>query len=191
MRFWLGGPRLFGARTGVLVGAEDFVRSRRNRAVSSGSDNSQFLYVAVNDAGLVKVGITGNPDARLSQLRYASESPVRYAWIAAPQGEALAIEQDALRALAEYQHSGEWLTASAETAIGAINTAALRRGENLLVVTLPMARRICNVIASGEAVTKPTTALGRVVVGIFQLLAGFILAALVLVFLVARLGRIF
>jgi len=166
----------------VLVGPEDFIRNRQTRTASSGTDNGQFLYVAVNDAGLVKVGITGNPDARLSQLRHASESPVRFAWIAAPQGAAFPIEQDVLRALAEYKHSGEWFTASAETAIGVINTAALRRGENLLVVTLPMARRIVNVTAAGQGVKPRQSTALSILKAVGQMLLGVVLGIALFVF---------
>jgi hypothetical protein len=182
MRLWISGPRLFGIPTGLILGPEDFRRRNQTRAASS--DNSNFIYVAANDAGLVKIGITGNPDARLSQLRYASESPVRYAWIAAPQGAAFAIEQDALRALAEYKHSGEWLTASAELAIGAINTAALRRDQNLLVVTLPMARRIVNSIAARQR-AKPSA-----LYIIAQVLLGIVLGVALFGFIVFRISRI-
>jgi hypothetical protein len=78
MRFWFSGPRIFGIRSGISLGREDFrARSRSSTTTSGAEPNSdKFVYV-VSGGNLVKIGITANPNARLAFPRAGQRGPYR------------------------------------------------------------------------------------------------------------------
>jgi hypothetical protein len=87
-RLLLFGPKIFGLRTGLSLGREDFVGFARQQTSASAIDpDHSFVYVVKADNGLCKIGMTTNPNARLAQLRSGSASPLEFAWIGAPKGE--------------------------------------------------------------------------------------------------------
>lgn len=78
------------------------------------------LYVMRSVAGLVKVGISGNPALRSRALTAEAKGPVTVAWSRrVPSGKARRIEAKVLHGLRSWHHRGEWFTCSAEVAIQA------------------------------------------------------------------------
>jgi hypothetical protein len=69
MRLWLSGPRILGIRPGITFRPDElFEKPKPRKSASSGS----FIYVVQADNGMLKIGISTNPSARLAQLRTAS-----------------------------------------------------------------------------------------------------------------------
>jgi hypothetical protein len=145
MRLLLFGPRLFGLRTGISIGREDFRRAGQTHSGTGSAaidPDHSFVYVVKADNGLCKIGMTTNPAARLAQLRSGSASPLEFAWIGAPKGDTIAIERDAHDMLAKYRKNGEWFAIEPDAAVGAIHTVAYRRGQPVLDLTADQAERI-------------------------------------------------
>jgi hypothetical protein len=193
MRFWFAGPRLFaGFRPGVSFGPEDFRSARQTRGGANAIDpDHSFLYVIKNDAnGLCKIGRTTYPNARLAKLQNEFTARLEFAWLGAPKEQTIAIEAEAHRMLDKYRRNGEWFAVSADCAVGAIHSAAYRRGQPCLDLTVEQAEQI-RLIACQQSNKPSTTTFSRVAEGLFQLLAAFIIAGAVLVFLMFRFGRLF
>jgi hypothetical protein len=89
-----------------------------------------------------KIGITGNPQARLAQLNAGSPVPLEFAWLGVPRDQGALIEQDAHAMLAPYRRNDEWFAIAPDAAVGAINAAAQRRGHPILGVTPDQAELI-------------------------------------------------
>lgn len=142
MRLIAFGPRFLGLRWGVSLGRRDFEKIFASGAKASNPDTGSFLYVVRGDHNRVKIGITENPSARLAQLQTGSAFPLEFAWIGAPQGQAVGIEYDAHQMLANYRQNGEWFEVAPDAAVGAINAAAQRRGMNILGCTPEFAEQI-------------------------------------------------
>ena len=136
MRFWISGPRLLGGliRPGVSFGPSDFRRARP--ATVSSAD---FVYVVAGEHGLIKVGFTTNPQARLATLRTASPYSLEMVFCAPAYGSAFVIEQAAHDILSKHRASGEWFAVTPEMAIAAIYAAADRSGRSLLSPVAPAA----------------------------------------------------
>lgn len=148
MRLLLFGPRIFGIRTGVSLGRDDFEKAFGKKAATGQSPidlDHSFVYVIKGEHGRCKIGITGNPRARLDQLQTGSAHPIELAWIGAPAGDVIAIERDAHAMLAQYRRNGEWFEVSHDAAVGAICSAAARRNKNVLGLTLEQADQIVSV----------------------------------------------
>jgi predicted GIY-YIG superfamily endonuclease len=168
MRFFVFGPRVFGLRTGVSLGREDFARSAGQATSSAAIDpDHSFIYVVKSGNGLCKIGMTTNPNARLAQLRSGSASPLEFAWIGAPKADTIAIEREAHKMLDQYRRNGEWFAVAPDAAVGAIHSVAYRRGQPVLDLTADQAERIRQIACMPQS--KSTTALGRVAVGLLQM----------------------
>ena len=79
MRLRLSGPKIFGVRPTLSLGPEDFrTRIGQTGRFSEGSapPSIGFVYVIRGEHGLIKVGSSTNPRARLAQLRTASPFPL-------------------------------------------------------------------------------------------------------------------
>jgi hypothetical protein len=128
MRIWLSGPRMFRGmiRLGISLGPEDF----RSRSMPSPRRQLQgsFIYVISDNHGLIKVGISINPAARLTQLQTASATPLKIAYVGALRCSGYAIEAETRR-LAAYRRSGEWFDVPPDLAVAAVCAAAYRLGE--------------------------------------------------------------
>lgn len=157
MRLIAFGPRFLGLRWGVSLGRRDFEKIfARGAAKANDPDTGSFLYVVRGDHNRVKIGITANPNARLAQLQTGSAFPLEFAWIGAPQGQAIGIEYDAHQMLANYRHSGEWFEVAPDAAVGAICASAQRRGMNILSCTPELAERIRQVGAAQNTKQQST-----------------------------------
>jgi hypothetical protein len=192
VRFFLFGPRVFGLRTGISLGREDWAKlNAQPKSTGTGIDpDHSFLYVIKGDRGLVKIGMTTNPTARLAQLRSALSLPLEFAWIGASEGRTIAIEREAHSMLAQYRRNGEWFEISPDAAVGAVNAAAYRLGQSVLGMTPERAEEIVQ-IARGQTTIKPTSALARAGIAILQLIAGMILSALLIGWVLIRFVRVF
>jgi hypothetical protein len=134
MRFWISGPHILGIRPGISFRPGEFSRgpSPRNRARRAGfirQLQGSFIYIIRGDHGLLKIGISSNPSARLAQLRTASAVPLTIAYVGALRCDGYAVEAEAHRTLAGYRLEGEWFNCPVDMAVAAIAVAAHRLGE--------------------------------------------------------------
>jgi hypothetical protein len=117
---------------------------------------------------------------------------LQLAWVGAPKEQAVAIEHDAHQLLDKYRQNGEWFAVAPDAAVGAIHAAAFRRGQPVLDLDAQQAEKIRQVgyqLQQNE--NKPTSAFTRAGIAILQLVAGMILAALLIGFVFIRFARIF
>lgn len=121
MRFWVGGPRIFGLRTGVSFGPGDFAP---RRAAPRGSMNGSFVYVIRGQHNLVKIGVSTNPAARLATLQTASPFKLELAFLARTNSDGYAIERRAHDLLSKQRTEGEWFDIPSELAASALMGAA-------------------------------------------------------------------
>ena len=119
MRFWIGGPRILGVRTGVSFGLGGG-RQWQGPQSAGGQGN---VYVIQGDHGLVKIGISTNVAARLATLQTSSPYQLRLVF-SAPCADAMRAEQEAHAALDSLRMAGEWFDVPAATAIAAVQDAA-------------------------------------------------------------------
>jgi hypothetical protein len=126
-RFWLSGPRILGIRPGISFRLDELLRKPSPRRQLQGN----FIYIVQADNGMVKIGISTNPSARLAQLRTASAVPLAIAYVGALRCNGYAIEAEAHRTLADYRLEGEWFNCPVGMAVAAIGAAAYRLGESI------------------------------------------------------------
>jgi Meiotically up-regulated gene 113 len=131
VRLYAFGPRIFGLRTGISIGPEDFrPRARRvaRHADCGGLDQGQFIYVVRGDHGLLKAGISSNPVARLAQLRTASPFPLEMVYVAVAGGLVEPLERRVHAALANNRCNGEWFDCPLSHVVAAIHGCATDMG---------------------------------------------------------------
>jgi hypothetical protein len=177
MRFYLFGPRMFHGllRPGISFSPEDSRRRpspRRQSRQLSGS----FIYVIQADDGLIKVGISSNPSARLAQLQTSTPSRLSLAYIGALRCNGYAVEAEAHRRLADYRRSGEWFNCPVDIAVAAIGAAAYRLGEPIASGDPRLADEVVR-ISSTQEDSRSRNILGFVVVAIIKGILGIICAA--------------
>ena len=192
MRLLLFGPRIFGLRTGISLGREDFARfaGQKRSTTASSADADKFVYV-IKGGGLCKIGVSNDPVVRLSQLQNTFDAPIELAWVGVPNEQAVAIERDAHQLLDKYRRHGEWFEVAPDAAVGAVHAVAFKRGVPVLDLDPQQAEQI-RLVGARLAITanKPSTALGRAGAAILQLIVGMVVAIGLLAFLAVRLGRI-
>lgn len=128
MRLFFIGPRIFGVRPGV-----SFKVGGRSR-VKPDQSGKQFVYVIRGEHGMSKIGISTNPEARLSALQTGSAHPLSFAYVATVAKNALSVEQKAHTMLRRHRTTGEWFDIPTEMAVGALNAAASALGDSLTPV---------------------------------------------------------
>jgi hypothetical protein len=194
MRFWLSGPRILGIRPGISFRPDELLRKPSPRRQLQGS----FIYVIRGDHGLLKIGISSNPSARLAQLQTASAVPLAIAYVGALRCSGYAVEAEAHRTLAPYRAAGyryspsnkaimrrcsadvfvslggEWFDCPVDMAVAAIAAAAYRLGETITSGDPKLANEVVR-IAAAEAATGPGL-LSRIVLAIIKGIIGIILA---------------
>lgn len=136
MRFFLGGPRIFGLRTGLIFSHRDLWNQR-----SGAKEISDFVYVIRRSDGAVKVGMTNNPPQRLRNLQTGSPNRLSFAYVAGCAGVAARIESEAHKLMDAYAIQGDWFEASPEVAVAAVNAAAARLDFSLIVSDPALAER--------------------------------------------------
>src|SRR5258708_39461574 len=162
MRFFFTGPRIFGIRPGISLGASDFRKAfgapRRGTVPrSGGAMTGSFVYVIEGQAGHHKIGVSRDPIQRLAELQTGSPFPLSFAYIGVTPGTGYNIEGRAHELLDDHRKEGEWFLVPASIAIGATIEAAGRLGEPIQQVppeTVPQIIYLSN--HSGTAAPKGT-----------------------------------
>jgi hypothetical protein len=132
LRLFVLGPRIFGFRLGAIFSPQDLLSNgapRRRRA-------PELIYViAMTGTRMIKVGVSGDPLARMAQLQPASPTPLRLAYAAAARsGDATAVEQRAHARLAAYRAAGEWFDVSEGLAVAAIAESSHFLGDPIVQI---------------------------------------------------------
>jgi T5orf172 domain len=180
MRFFFTGPRIFGIRPGVILGASDFRKAFAPSASRSNMTGS-FVYVIEGQAGHHKIGVSRDPIQRLSDLQTGSPFPLRFAYIGVTPGTGYNIEGVAHNLLEQHKVLNEWFTVPASIAIGATLEAAMRLGEPIQQVAPEIVPQIVYLAnRSGTAAPKGTVkvrdlVMSAVVVGAWIWLAYFLI----------------
>jgi hypothetical protein len=174
VRFWLAGPRILGMRLGISFRPDELLRKPSPRRQSQGS----FIYIIRSDHGLIKIGISSNPNARLAQLSTASAIPLKLAYVGALRGSGYAIEAEAHRTLAAYRRSGEWFNCPTDMAVAAIGAAAYRLGEPIASIDTRLAGEVARLAINNTTVPTPDI-FGSVVLGIIKGIIGVVLAIVI------------
>jgi hypothetical protein len=84
---------------------------------------SAFVYVFRDGHGMVKIGISKNPEKRAKDLNNAGSSGVMEILFTEHVGDARFVEAAAHVALNKYHHYGEWYRVDADIAVGAVKEA--------------------------------------------------------------------
>ncbi|GGH14888.1 hypothetical protein GCM10007036_14490 [Alsobacter metallidurans] len=180
MRLFVGWPRVFGVRTGMILGPEDFAP----RGGGAPRAESGFVYVIRGDHGLVKVGFSTNPEARLATLRTASPFPLAFAYVCAVEGgagPALAVEQQALAHLAGRRMNGEWFDTNVPTAVAAIAMAASWLGHRIVEIPADRLGEVMRLAAQGPAAAPSVSPLRRALQIALGLTLGFVTTSAILI----------
>jgi T5orf172 domain len=183
-RLWLSGPRIFGMRPGISFRFDELLRRPPPRRQLQGS----FIYIIRGDHGLIKIGVSTNPSARLAQLRTASAVHLEIAYVGALRCNGYAVEGEAHRTLADYRQNGEWFNCPVDMAVAAIGAAAYRLGEPIASGDPKLADEVVRIAA--ETAAEPshniiTSAVLFVVKGVLGIVfaavawAGFYVAYLI------------
>jgi hypothetical protein len=151
-RFYLLGPRILGIRPGISFALSELSRSRPSPKRQL---QGTFIYVIRGDHGLIKIGISTNPSARLAQLQTASPSALSFAYIAALRCDGRAVEAEAHRTLAAHRRNGEWFDVSPDMAVAAIAAAAYRLSEPIASGDPRLADEAVRMAATGNDMARP------------------------------------
>jgi hypothetical protein len=172
-----------------------------------------FIYIIRGDHGLIKIGISSNPTARLAQLRTASAVPLKIVYIAALRCDGRTIEAEAHRTLAPYRAAGyryspsnkaimrrcsadvfvslegEWFDCPMDMAVAAIGAAAYKLGEPIASGDPRLADEVVRI---SQRISAPRDIVGSAVLTIVKFVAGIVLslvayASFYIVYLIATL----
>lgn len=125
----------------------------------SGKLDGAFVYVITGQHGKSKIGVSGNPIARLAQLQTGSPDALALAFIGATNGGGYRVEAEAKRILAKQSlATDEWFDVQPELAISVVMGAAVKVKEPVAVVSasqVPTIIRAC-LSAPGTAAAKPS-----------------------------------
>lgn len=158
MRLRLNGPKIFGVRPTVSFGPEDFkTRMGKPGRPSEGPapPSIGFIYVIRGEHGLIKVGSSTNPRARLAQLRTASPFPLEIDYLGFTRSDLyVEVEKTAHAILADHRVNLEWFDCEPDLAVAAIHRAAYRLGEHV-IATHPDNTEAVLEAASRQAIAGP------------------------------------
>lgn len=169
MRFWISGPRIGRFRTGVSFRPDELLKPKPKTATTTAPRlNGGFIYIVRDANGLLKIGISSNPTARLATLRTASPVPLAFEYIGALRSDGYAIEAKAHDILSRHRLSGEWFDCAPEVAVGAISAAAHSLGELIAAVPFDMIDEVVRITALTDAAeaqqTKPRMTFSRLLI---------------------------
>lgn len=171
MRFIIGGPRIFGHRTGVIFDPHDFRRMTASTAEERRP--SAFVYVIRKTiSGHVKIGIGADPRERLRNLQTGSSEPLEIVYTCAVRSNnGNSVEFAAHDILGKFRLTGEWFDTTPEVAVAAIAAASHRLGDSIVEIPVDKIGDVLAIAAERDAKDKPKrrwSALG-VFLGIFGL----------------------
>src|SRR5882724_5163672 len=132
MRFFFMGPRIFGVRPGISLGASDLrkvFQTTTTTARGRGRMTGSFVYVIEGESGHHKIGVSRDPIQRKAELQTGSHVPLSFAYIGVTPSTGYDIEGLAHELLDAHRKEGEWFLVPASIAIGATLEAASRLGE--------------------------------------------------------------
>jgi T5orf172 domain len=173
-RFYLLGPRIFGIRPGISFRPDELLRKPPPRRQLQGS----FIYVIRGDHGMLKIGVSTNPSARLAQLRTSSPFKLSFAYMGALRCNGYAVEAAAHETLAGYRQNGEWFNCPVDMAVAAIAAATYRLGEPIASGDPRLADEIVRRVAAETAAAPMPLLLLRIALGAA---IGAIIALLIIV----------
>lgn len=128
MRFFLYGFRLpFGFRGGISLNPMDFKRRTPKSARRQALPLS--VYVIATGDGLCKIGVSRDPEARLSQLQIGCPYELHIAYVCTLQDQAHDVESFAHMLLGKRAVGGEWFQCSEREAIDAVDKSVSSFGK--------------------------------------------------------------
>jgi T5orf172 domain len=179
MRFFVGGPRLFGHRTGVLFGPEDLRRLTRPTIGVQTRRPSAFAYVIRKTiSGHVKVGVGADPRERLRDLQTGSSEllDLVYACVV-KSNDANRVEKAAHDIMWQKRLVGEWFDYTPEIAVAAIAAASHKLGDPIVEIPLDKIEAVLRIAAMQDTAVQPRR---RTLIGETARAFGFIFAASVI-----------
>lgn len=136
MRLFFSHRVLGGFRVGLVVPLAAAARRAAPGPIAADPVRLSYCYVARGDHGLVKIGSSTNPAARIKQLQTASPFRLELCHILATDASAEAIELEAHRVLDKHRMAGEWFDVTPDRAFEALDTASRNLGFNPVTTTL-------------------------------------------------------
>ena len=140
MRLRLNGSKIIAARAGETFGPQDPVTRTRETAGAfkkAGQRSVGFLYIIRGEHGLLKVGSTTDPVARLAELRNTSPFLLHIEYLCFMRADLyLKVEGAVQEALDRYRVNLVWFDCEARVAISAIDVAARRHGQGVIPTSI-------------------------------------------------------
>jgi hypothetical protein len=176
LRFWFSGPRIFGHRTGISFGPEDFRRLQSASASAPATSRrpSAFVYVIRKAIqGHVKVGIGADPRERLRTLQTGSSEPLELVYTCAVKSnDGLRVERAAQDMMRNHQLVGEWFDTTPEMAVAAIAASAHHLGDPIVEIPPDKINAVLTIAAMQDAAAQPRSSFGRQVAVAFATIFG-------------------
>ena len=165
MRFFFSGPRFFGIRPGISLGAEDLRRMSKPPSGAPDNMTGGFVYVLADESGRHKIGSARDPIDRRNTLQTGSPERLSFAFIGvAPEMTYVKIER-AAHALLERQkipHGGnEWFSVPSSIAIGAVYESAQRLGFPIQQVAPDLVPKIIEIAKQPDPGAKQESFISR------------------------------
>lgn len=141
-----------------------------------------FIYVLRADAGRRKIGISCDPNRRISELQTAHPLPLTFEYIGALNCDGFAIEDGAHSILARYHMNGDWFSCPLDIAIAAISVASARLGQPIASVD---PARIDEIVAAVSWRSAPWS-IKRALTWCYLIIVAAMIGVAVLAFIMGR-----
>jgi len=126
-RTWMGVARELGVTCAALSSyrrrhpeAAAQLEQKYQAGKNARAEPSAFVYVFRDGYGMIKVGVSKNPQSRAKTLNQSGSSGVMDVLFAESAPDAYAAESIAHAELDDYRHHGEWFRVDADVAIAAV-----------------------------------------------------------------------
>lgn len=129
----MGGLNFLGLRAGVGFDLGSFFKRLRRQKTVNAFPGS-FVYVIRGDHGMNKIGVSTDPNTRISDLQTGSPFALHFEFIGMTSGSGYDIETEAHAMLDRHRQEGEWFKVPAEMAVAAVHASAHRLGHLLTPV---------------------------------------------------------
>jgi hypothetical protein len=157
LRFWFGGPRIFGHRTGISFGPKDFRRFGPAASAAEARRPSAFVYVIQKTiSGHVKVGMGTDPRDRLRNLQTGSSERLELIYTCAVKSnDGNRVEVAAQDMMRNHQLVGEWFDTTPEMAVAAIAASAHRLGDPIVEIPVERIGDVLAIASIQDAAAQP------------------------------------
>lgn len=156
MRVWIGGPRIFGHRTGISLGPEDLRRLKTASSATPVRRPSAFVYVIRKASGPIKVGMGADPRERLRALQTGSSEQLELVYACAVKSnDANAVEFAAHDMMRNHRLSGEWFSVTPEMAVAAIAASAHRLNDPIVEIPVERIGEVLAIAEMQDAAARP------------------------------------